>query len=55
MGPAKHVTNWTQADYQIVESVDKFPVTALNDMRFEKYQVFRGELRIVPETGAPVQ
>jgi hypothetical protein len=55
MGPAKHVANWTQSDFQVVESVDKFPVTAVNDMRFEKYQVFRGELRIVPENEAPVQ
>ena len=57
LGPAKHVTNWTATNYEVHETVDKFPVTAVNDMRFEKYQVFRGELRIVPEgeTGAPVQ
>ncbi len=53
IGPATHVTNWTATDYEVHKAVDKFPVTALNDMRFEKYQVFRGELRIVPETGVP--
>jgi len=49
VGPFAHITNWTQADYEINKSVDKFTVTAVNDMRFEKYQVFRGEVRIVPE------
>jgi hypothetical protein len=55
VGPATHVTNWTATDYEISKTVDKFIVTAVNDMRFEKYQVFRGELRIVPEgeTGVP--
>jgi hypothetical protein len=49
LGPATHVTNWTQTDFEIVKTIDKFSVTALNDMRFEQYKVFRGELRIVPE------
>jgi hypothetical protein len=49
VGPATHVANWTQTDYEVLKTVDKFPVTALNDMKFEGYKVFRGDLRIVPE------
>ncbi len=49
VGPFNHVTNWTQTNYDVFKTVDKFIVTAVNDMRFEKYQVFKGELRIVPE------
>ncbi|UWZ82719.1 hypothetical protein [Occallatibacter riparius] len=51
--PATHAANWTQTNYEVFKVVDKFPVTAVNDIRFEKYQVFRGELRIVPESGEP--
>ncbi|HEY3706905.1 MAG TPA: hypothetical protein VGL22_17720 [Terracidiphilus sp.] len=57
VGTATHVANWVQADYEVLKQIDKYPVTAVNDMRFEHYQVFRGELRIVPEpvTPAPAQ
>jgi hypothetical protein len=52
LGPATHVVNWTATDYEVQKTIDKFPVTAINDMKFEQYKVFRGELRIVPD---PVQ
>jgi hypothetical protein len=49
VGPFTHIVNWTQTNQDVYKTVDKFTVTAVNDMRFEKYQVFRGDVRIVPE------
>lgn len=57
VGPATHVVNWTETDFQVQKTTDKFIVTAVNDMNFEKYQVFRGDVRIVaePVKEAPAQ
>jgi hypothetical protein len=47
---ATRVASWTQNDFSITSAVDKYKVTAVNDMRFDHYQVYRGDVRIVPNS-----
>ncbi len=49
MAIAKHVVSYAQLDYSNLRQIDKFTVTAINDITFDHYQVFRGELKIVTE------
>lgn len=49
----EHVASWTQTNYSVNRTVDKFNVMAVNDMLFDHYQVFRGDIRILPEPATP--